>query len=102
VDEGYNEVSGCGIDKSMHFVQQLEKTYNLSLFNRMQLELWQHEQVLLTNKQHLSVMIQAGLASKQSLIFNKTILTKAEFDHHFLIPLEQSWVFPSLAPLFIQ
>lgn len=102
VDEGYNEVSGCGIDKSVHFVQQLEKTYNLSLFNRLQLELWQHDQVLLTNKQNLAVMLQQGLVNKQSPVFNKTINTKADFDQHFLIPLEQSWVFSSLVASFIQ
>jgi hypothetical protein len=96
VDESYNEVSGCGIDKSIHLMQDIDKKYQLDLFNRLRIELWQHNEVVITNKQQLSVMLQEGSVNEQTITFNKTISTKAQFDGQFQIPLSQSWVFPSL------
>jgi hypothetical protein len=96
VDETQAEISGCGIDKSVHFMQDIDKKYNLDIFNRMRVELWQNNVVILTNKQNLSVMWQEGAVNEQTLLFNKLVTTKKQFDESFLIPLSQSWVFPSL------
>lgn len=96
VDENHNEVSGCGIDKSVHFMQDLDKRYQLDVFNRLRLELWQNNSVIITNKQKLSVMVQEGTVNEQTLFFNKNISTKKQFDEQFQIPLSESWVFPSL------
>lgn len=98
VDENYNQVSGCGIDKSIHFMQEVDKKYNLNVFHRLQIELWQHEQVILTNKQKLSVMLQDGSVNQHTLMFNKNITTKHQYDLQFQVPLSQSWVYPSLKP----
>ncbi|HET6993179.1 MAG TPA: ABC transporter ATPase, partial [Bacteroidia bacterium] len=35
VDEDQASASGCGIDKSVRFIQQLEKDYLINLFDRM-------------------------------------------------------------------
>src|SRR5215470_11160597 len=34
-DETHAGASGCSIDKSVHFIQELEKRFNTQLFNRM-------------------------------------------------------------------
>jgi hypothetical protein len=96
VDENHNEVSGCGIDKSVHFMQDLDKKHQLDVFNRLRLELWQNGSVIITNKQKLSVMLQEGDVNEQTFFFNKTISTKKQFDEQFQIQLSESWVFPSL------
>jgi hypothetical protein len=96
VDPNYNEVSGCGIDKSVHFMQDLDKTYNLNLFNRLQIELFVDGEVILTGKQKLSVMMQEGTVNEHTMMFNKNITDKHVFDSQFQIPLSKSWVFPSL------
>src|ERR1043165_8697790 len=35
IDKNYEQASGCSIDKSFHFVQKLEKDFNLTLLDRM-------------------------------------------------------------------
>src|SRR6185295_14012622 len=35
VDETAAGASGCSIDKSIHFIQQIEKQFSVNLFNRM-------------------------------------------------------------------
>lgn len=99
VDENHNEVSGCGIDKSVHFMQDIDREYNLSLFNRLQIELLINDEVMLTNKQKLAVMLQDGTVNEQTIMFNKTVTDKDSFDKHFQLTLGQSWVYPSLKAL---
>lgn len=33
-DETYTQVGGCSTDFSVHFIQQIEKQFNIQLFNR--------------------------------------------------------------------
>ena len=99
VDENYNEVSGCGIDKSIHFMQDIDREYNLNLFNRLQIELFINNELLLTNKQKLAVLLQEGTVNDQTLVFNKTVTDKDSFDKYFQKKLGQSWVYPSLKAL---
>ena len=35
VDEGFNNVSGCSIDASVHFVQELEKALKVDMMNKI-------------------------------------------------------------------
>ena len=94
VDEQMNEVSGCGIDKSIHLMQEIDAAYNLNLFNRLQVELLLNTDVVLTNKQKTAVMLQEGSVNDQTKVFNKTVTTKESFDSEFLIPLGRSWIYP--------
>lgn len=100
VNEEVAEVSGCGIDKSVHFITQIDKQYNLGLFNRMQLELKLNDTVVPMSKQELSARWQQGSVNRQTIVFNKTLQTKQEFDSQFEQKLHQSWVYKSLAPAF--
>ncbi|MES2558527.1 MAG: hypothetical protein V4590_02220 [Bacteroidota bacterium] len=99
VDENYSEVSGCGIDKSVHFMQEIDREYNINVFNRLQIELFLNEDLLLTNKQKLAVMLQEGTVNEQTPVFNKTVTDKDSFDKYFQKTLGQSWVYPSLKAL---
>ncbi|MCU0441345.1 MAG: ABC transporter ATPase [Bacteroidia bacterium] len=99
VNEEVAAVSGCGIDKSVHFITEINKQYNLDLFNRMQLELWENDQVVPLSKQELSVRWQQGNVNPQTIVFNKTVQTKSDFDKEFKQTLDQSWVYKSLTNL---
>jgi hypothetical protein len=99
VDVHFNEVSGCGIDKSVHFMQAIDREHDLNLFNRLQVELLVNGEVLLTGKQKLSVMLQDGAVNEQTVTFNKNLVDKHAFDTQFQITLSQSWVYPSIRPL---
>lgn len=96
VDVGHHDISGCGIDKSVHLVKKWEQELGLNLFNRIQIELWLNEKVLTTNKSGLVEMMASGEINAETLLFNKAVLTVGAFNHHFLIPLSSSWVYPQL------
>lgn len=99
VDENFNEVSGCGIDKSIHFIQDIDHEYNINLFNRLQVEVLLNDEVILTGKQKLSVMLQEGQVNEQTITFNKNLTDKHTFDTQFRLPLAKSWVYPAIRPV---
>lgn len=97
VDVGHHEVSGCGIDKSVHLVQKWEKELGLSLFNRMQLEYEQDGIIhLLAGKARLAALLAEGTINDDTLFFDKTVSTVAQLAGSFRIPLRKSWVYPQL------
>ncbi|MES2690466.1 MAG: hypothetical protein V4658_08690 [Bacteroidota bacterium] len=97
VDVGHHEVSGCGIDKSVHLVQKWEQQFGLGLFNRMQLEYRLNGQVHLTDKAGLANALEQNEITGETPFYNKTITTVEELKTRFIIPLKQSWAYSQLA-----
>lgn len=97
VDIDVNEVSGCGIDKSVHFVQEIAREFNIELFNRLQVELLQNDAIIITSKAAAIKLFQELPHDTELHFFNKSVTTKEEFDSSFMIPFTGSWVYQSLA-----
>jgi hypothetical protein len=96
VDEGFNEISGCGIDKSVNLVKDIEKQTNLNLFNRLKIQLINNNEVTIFNKTEIISKIENGETNTSIKTFNNQITTKTDFDNNWIIPLEQAWFFPKI------
>jgi len=92
VDETHAGASGCSIDTSVHFIQSLERKYNIQLFNRMLVAIKDGEEVKVIDSLAAKKQIEEGILNENSLVFNSLIQTKAEFDTRFIIPLNESWL----------
>jgi hypothetical protein len=92
VDETMTNASGCSIDKSVHFLKTLEKTYQTELFNRMLVNYTSNGKITTTKLFALDKLLAAGLISKDTLVYDPLVNTKHAFDEKFLIPLNNSWV----------
>ena len=91
VDESQAGASGCGIDKSVHFIQQLEKDFNLNLMNRLLVAYKQAEEVKSCSLHSFEKGIESGEITASTIVFNNLVTTKQEFDTNWEIPLHQSW-----------
>jgi len=99
LDESAVGASGCGIDKSVHFVKQLEQQYNLNFFNRLNicythnLPIGNHFQ-----KENLSVLfthisqINSIAINNTTHIFNNSISTFEQLTTQWIQPIQESWV----------
>jgi hypothetical protein len=96
VDEHANEVSGCGIDKSIHFMKELEKELNINVFNRLQVEMIIEDVLVVTTKTEAQNLFNLKSVHEATSFFNKNITTKAEFDDAFVIPFNKSWVYQNM------
>ena len=93
VDESAAGASGCSIDSSVHFMQEVEKQYGIELFNRLNLAYLtgQGDEVALVHKSKISELIDNQSISEHTTVFNNLIKTKYDFEHSWKIPLKDSW-----------
>jgi len=91
VDEQTAAASGCGIDKLMRFIQELEKEFNITLLDRM-LVSWEADGLVQVASLHVfEGLLDSGKISEDTLVFNNLVETKKQFDTNWKIPLRQSW-----------
>ena len=91
VDESQAGASGCSIDKSVHFLQQLEQHYGIELFDRLTFTYKEGEAIKTAHKTHFSELYQSGKITDDTLVFDNLITTKAAFETAWLKPLKDSW-----------
>lgn len=96
VDETQAEVSGCGIDKSVKLVKELEAATGVNLFNRLLIYLKEGETVKICTKNQIQELVDSGEINADSLILNTLAQTKDELDNQLWIPLQKSWVWTKI------
>ncbi len=91
-DEAAAAASGCGVDKSVRFVQQLEQDYKVSLFDRMLTAYRDADGKIQTLKLHyFEQLVQDGKLNGQTVVFNNLVSTKAELEKNWEVPMHKSW-----------
>jgi hypothetical protein len=92
VDETMAHASGCSIDSSVHFVQELGKHFNADFFNRMLFSYMDAEENVHTlNAAEFKAAYANGTINDKTLVFDHLVKTKEEFLNEWLKPLQDSW-----------
>jgi hypothetical protein len=91
VDENFNTVSGCSIDSSVRFVQQLEKELQLDLMNKMNITFKDNETINLVKLSDFQQFAKDKKISLETIVFNNMVNTKEDFENKWEIPAKQSW-----------
>lgn len=92
VDEQQAMASGCSIDKSVRFVQDLERALGSSLTDRM-VVLYEKEGGLGSCRvPEVEGLIKQGELSADTVVFDDLVGTKGDMDRRFRIPLKESWM----------
>lgn len=90
-DEEKALASGCGIDKSVKFVQQLGASFGIDFFKRT-IVLYRKEGEI--EESALNVfwaMRKAGLVSDETIIFDNTVKNIGELRSAWEVPFSKSW-----------
>ena len=107
VDEKTTSASGCGIDKSVKFIQQLESDLggNTSLLDRMNVayrmnahlneEVGQGK-IISCHISELKNLLTFPEGQKGITVFNNLVNTKEELEQNWEVPLEKSWQYEKL------
>ncbi len=106
VDEKTTSASGCGIDKSVKFIQQLESDLggNTFLLDRMNVA---YRQARLNGKVGQGKIISCHISEIKNLlafperqkgitVFNNLVNSKEELEQNWEVPLEKSWQYEKL------
>ena len=91
LDENEQSATGCSIDTSVRFIQELEVTYDVLLLDKMNVSYMQGEFVAYKSLLEFRAMAKQKAVSKNTLVFNNLVATKAEYLEHWKVPASESW-----------
>ena len=91
-DESASGVSGCSTDSMVRMIKEIEKTFNTPMFDRLNLAFFIKDKVQMVPMAQLPYALENGFVDENTLYFNNTVLTKAELEAKWLIPLKSSWL----------
>ena len=91
LDQSQAAASGCSIDASVHFIQQLQKKYNVELLDKMNVSYKQGEFVAYKTLIDFKKMAKQKAVSMNTIVFNNLVTNKGEYLEHWEVPASESW-----------
>ena len=91
LNQNLNNATGCSIDASVHFIQDLEKKYDVDLMDKMNVSYKQGEYIAYKSLIDFRKMAKNRAVSKKTIVFNNLVTNIAEFKESWEVPASESW-----------
>jgi hypothetical protein len=91
LNQNLNNATGCSIDASVRFIQELEQQYNVDLMDKMNVSYKQGEFIAYKPLIDFKKMAQQKAVSKNTIVFNNLVNNIAEFNENWEVPASESW-----------
>ena len=91
LDQKMNVATGCSIDESVRFIQQLEQDYQVDLLDKMNVSYKQGEFVAYKTLTDFRKMAKDKAVSPKTIVFNNLVNNKAEYLSDWEVPASESW-----------
>ncbi|WP_299367113.1 ABC transporter ATPase [Winogradskyella sp.] len=91
LNQNLNRATGCSIDASVHFIQDLENAYNVDLMDKMNVSFKQGEFIAYKPLVDFKKMAKNKSVSKNTIVFNNLVSNIAEFRENWEVPASESW-----------
>jgi hypothetical protein len=102
VDESQAGASGCSIDKSVHFMKQIEQHFNINLFDRFNLAYRDGEEILSLPRHAFEDMLKQGKINTETIVYNNMVQNLTELESKWEVPFKNSWHIQLFRDLVIQ
>jgi hypothetical protein len=91
-DESGTGVSGCSTDSSVRIIKEIERRFNVRLFDRVLLAFLIDDRIQLLTLSRISNALENGTMDGNTLYINNTVHTKALLESKWIIPIKDSWL----------
>lgn len=91
IDQNIHAATGCSIDASVSFIQQLEKEFNVDLMDKMNVSYKQGDYVAYKSLLDFKKMAKDKAVSKNTIVFNNLVTNIAEYKAFWEVPASESW-----------
>ena len=91
LNQNLNAATGCSIDASVNFIQQLEKEYQVDLMDKMNVSYKQGDYIAYKSLVDFKKMAKDRAVSKNTIVFNNLVTNIAEFNENWEVPASESW-----------
>ncbi len=91
VDESFNNVSGCSIDSSVRFIQEIEHELKLDLMDKMNITFKDGDNINLAKLSDFQKFAKERKVTSETIVFNNMVDTKEDFETNWEVPAKESW-----------
>lgn len=91
-DETATGVSGCSTDSSVRLIKEIEKAFNVSLFDRQALAFVVNDKTQIIPLAQVQYAIDNNFIGPETLYFNNIVANKSELENKWMIPVKESWL----------
>ncbi|MGA1385138.1 MAG: ABC transporter ATPase [Flavobacteriaceae bacterium] len=83
--------SGCSIDAQVHLIQSLEKQYEITLLDRMNVSFKSGAFIAYKPLKEFKKMVKDKSVTGETIVFNNLVNTKIELETAWEVPAKDSW-----------
>lgn len=91
VNQEVQMATGCSIDKSVEFIQSLEKKYDIDLLDKMNVTFKLGEHIAHKPLIEFKKMAKEKAVSEKTIVFNNLVNTIEEWSDSWEVPAGDSW-----------
>jgi hypothetical protein len=91
VNQENQSATGCSIDASVHFIQQLEQKYGVDLLDKMNVTFKQGEFITHKPLIEFKKLAKEKSVSANTIVFNNLVNTVGEWQDYWEVPAGESW-----------
>jgi hypothetical protein len=91
VDQDVQAATGCSIDKSVAFIQSLEKKYDVDLLDKMNVTFKNGEHIAHKSLMDFKKMAKEKAVTENTIVFNNLVNNIEEFNESWETPASDSW-----------
>lgn len=91
VNQDVQAATGCSIDKSVQFIQNLEKKYNVELLDKMNVTFKNGEHIAHKSLIDFKKMAKEKAVTENTIVFNNLVNNIEEYNESWEVPAMDSW-----------
>jgi len=91
VNQEFHSATGCSIDASVGFIQNLEQKYSVDLLDKMNVAFKQGEFITYKTLLEFKKLAKDKSVSENTIVFNNLVNTIEELNEGWEIPASESW-----------
>ena len=91
VDPTGQEATGCSIDSSVRFIQDLEQTYQVELLDKMNVTYKTGDFIAFKSLIDFKKMAKDKAVNENTIVFNNLVNTVGEWYEFWEVPASESW-----------
>lgn len=91
INQETQAATGCSIDASVHFIQQVEKKYDVDLLDKMNVTFRNGEHIAHKTLMDFKKMAKEKAVTGNTIVFNNLVNTVGEWNEFWEVPANESW-----------
>jgi hypothetical protein len=91
INQEIQPATGCSIDDSVRFIQDLEQKYSVDLLDKMNVTFRSGEHIAHKPLTEFKKMAKEKAVSENTIVFNNLVNTVGEYNDFWEVPATESW-----------